>query len=130
MKSRAPAPSLPTTSPALVVGREGATTLAIACLGCSTSLLTTLSKRATSGSAYTYSPPAVIITAEQCTAVISLGLVVGMRVGMSAARAGKGQLLLPGVPRIHAPPPSLAWPFHVPPPCRPGRPQTTSCLWP
>ncbi len=96
-------PLTPSHRPALLL-TTCAQTLAIACLGCSTSLLTTLSKRATSGSAYTYSPPAVIITAEFCKAGISLGLVVGM----SGARDGEGQLLLPGVPRIHAPP--RLWP--------------------
>lgn len=96
------APPTPSHRPALLT--TCVQTLAIACLGCSTSLLTTLSKRATSGSAYTYSPPAVFITAELCKAGISLGLVVGM----SGARTGEGHLLLPGVPRIHAPP--RLWP--------------------
>ena len=96
------APPTPSHRPALLT--TCIQILAIACLGCSTSLLTTLSKRATSGSAYTYSPPAVIITAEFCKAGISLGLVVATMRGKSGAtRGGESGLLSPGAP-CHAPP--------------------------
>jgi len=77
-----------------------AQTLAIACLGCTTSLLTTLSKRR-SGNDYTYLPPTVIITAELCKAVVSLGLITAMW-WKTAIDDG-----LPGAPR-HAP--SRLWP--------------------
>jgi UDP-sugar transporter A1/2/3 len=50
--------------------------LTIAGLGCSTSLLTTLSKRRSVDHGYAYWPPVVIITAEFWKATISMGLLV------------------------------------------------------
>ena len=85
-------------------------TLAIACLGCSTSLLTTLSKRQSENGAYSYSPPAVIVTAECWKAAISLGLLMRP----TRARAAGGLLLLP--------------PHHPLPPLWPSRPTALRLL--
>lgn len=48
--------------------------LAIACLGCTTSLLTTLSKSPATGSSYAYWPPVVLVTVEVLKAAISLAM--------------------------------------------------------
>lgn len=71
-RQRQAPPMAPPRALAITAGHVAA----IACLGCSTSLLTTLSKRHASeaDAAYAYWPPVVVVTAEACKALMSLGL--------------------------------------------------------